>query len=179
MDTVLSFFGEPEQVDAAYVPPIPLGPATLRVAPSETLRDLHGRLTANLRFSDGRAACLLLSDASPRWGRTLTLLADAGAPEQGGRLRVSDDGLEWISGSGSIVESSRTQERRAGGATPTTVGAAQAIADQIAGMLGGRTPTLTPIDPRRVLSLTGAALLSSRTGEGESPATILRMSRQG
>ena len=36
-----------------------------------------------------------------------------------------------------------------------------------------------PTDYARVLSVTGAALLSARTGEGESPSTIARMARGG
>lgn len=177
MNTVLAFFGEPEQVDAAYVPPIALGSGTLRIAPPETLRDLHGRMTANMRYSDGRAVCLLLSDDSPRWTTTLTLLADSGTPDRGGCLRVSDSGLEWTSADGSIVESSRLRDRRKPDNGNTGAGAAAAIAAQIQALLNDRGHATPPVDVTRVLSLTGAALLSARTGEAESPATILRMSK--
>lgn len=57
IEIVCTTLGTPESVDAAYVG-IPAGPAAapMHALPGETLRDLHGSITANLRFADGRAA---------------------------------------------------------------------------------------------------------------------------
>jgi hypothetical protein len=53
------------------------------------------------------------------------------------------------------------------------------LADQLRRLLEMAPPVVPPTDYARILSVTGAILLSARTGEVESPETILRMARTG
>jgi hypothetical protein len=176
MDIVQSLLGEPEQVEASHVPALhAAAPGAARSSPGESLRTLHGTLTANLRFADGRAASLVLTDQGGRWERRLTLLAapwgGADAPVRGGRLRASDEGVEWISAAGELVD----------GGVPEVPAhdrdAAGPIAAQLRAMLERRSAPLVPVSYAAVLAMAGAALLSARTGEGESPETILKIAR--
>lgn len=165
MELVLSLMGEPETIDAQYV-----GPAHGRgvhALPGETLRDLHGDMTANLRFADGRAVALALSDNAGRWNRTVTLLGP------GGRLRIFDDGFEWIGPGGEKVDESRPARRSRGAATPPH--AVLAIAESLNRLLDPSVPEPAPLDYAAILAMGQAALLSARTGQCESPATIARM----
>jgi hypothetical protein len=167
VELVLWLMGEPESVDAAYAPPR-RGP--LIPLPGETLRDTHGDVTLNFRFADGRAAALLASDQSGRWSRSATLLG----PE--GRLRVFDDGFEWVNAKGDRVDASRQTKRR--GETPADR-AVQVVSDAVSRILDPAVPEAAPVDHAGVLAVCQAALLSVRTGSGESPATIRRMMQVG
>jgi hypothetical protein len=163
LDLVLSLLGEPEVIDAAYV--APNQGQGMHVLPGETLRGLHGDLSANLRFADGRAASLAISDQGGRWNRTVTLIGPAG------RLRFFDDGFEWLAPDGRKVDESRKTRER--GASPSH--AVAAAADSIARILDPGTPESPPPDHVGLLAMCQAALLSARTGQPESPATIRRM----
>lgn len=165
LDLVLSLMGEPETIEAAFVSPM-LG-RKVYMLPGETLRDLRGTITANLRFSDGRAAALALSDRGGAWEQVVTLLGP------GGRLSIGDDGFEWIGADGKVVDESRpaARARRATGA--------DGVAEGLRAMLEGGAPASAPTDAMGVLCLAQAALLSARTGQGESPATIRRMAETG
>lgn len=168
VEVLVWLMGEPESVDAAYAPPernllVPL--------PGETLRDAHGDITANFRFSDGRAAAVLASDQSARWSRCVTMLGP------GGRLRVFDDGFEWVSPAGERVDAARQTKRRGESIeTPRSVGA---IAEAIGRLLDPAIPDDGPIDHAAVLAVCQAVLLSTRTGSAESPSTIRRMMEVG
>ncbi len=164
MDVVLGLMGEPESIDCAIS-----GPATpggVHLTPGEKLRDLRGDLTANLRFGSGRSACILLSDSAGRWFRGVTVLA------HGGCLRIDDKSFELINQDGATADRSRSKVSSGAADDPP---AAAAIAEQLAQMLDPRAPAPAPIDTPTALAMCEAALLSSRTGQGESPATILRM----
>lgn len=182
-EAVVWLLGLPDRVDGAFAPP-PTPQARARgvhVLPGETLRALDGDMTVNMRFADGRAASILASNRAGRWMRTLTLLGE------NGRLRIFDDGFAWYAPDGRLMDSSRdagaSQPRgRARGteSQPDAIAfATRAIADQITRLLDPHIPPDQPTDGLSVLATTGAALLSARTGEGESPATILRMARTG
>jgi len=174
MDAIVSVLGDPEQVDAVYVWPV-RGRA-VRPEPGESLRGLSGDLTANLRFADGRGGTIVASNRAGRWNRSVTLVGE------GGRLRVYDDGFVWIGSDGRTVDSSRDPSRkRSATGTGDDAGAhaAAAIADHIARVLDPHSGPARPTDYRRVLAAAGAALLSARTGEGESPGTILKMAGGG
>lgn len=172
-ETVCGLLGEPESADAAYV--WPGRGKVVHPAVSESLRDLSGMMCVNLRFADGRAASIVAGDASVgcgRWSRRACIVGEKG------RLVVHDDGFEFIGADG------RTFDRSA----PVLPGASSAeghgpagalLADQLRRMLEMAPPAVPPSDYARVLSVTGAALLSARTGEVESPETILRMARTG
>ena len=178
-ESIVWLMGLPDRVDGAYAPP-PTPQARARAAhvlPGETLRGLDGDLAVNMRFADGRAASVVASNRAGRWMRTLTLLGE------NGRLRIFDDGFAWYAQDGRLVDSSRqsggNRPRGSDSVDSELAAPVQAIADQITRLLDPRIPPDQPTDGLSVLATTGAALLSARTGEGESPATILRMARTG
>lgn len=158
---VLALMGEPESVDASFAHGGTPGP--LHVLPGESLRDLHGNATVHLRFADGRSACVLASDRGGRWMRSLTLIGP------GGRMSAWDTAFEWVAPDGQVVD--RSEERK----RPRQSLPARAIADSL--RLLDRQPPGTPWpgDPVAILATAQAALLSARTGQGESPATIRHM----
>lgn len=164
LELLLTLMGEPETVEATYVTP---GPGrAVHALPGESLRDLHGDMTANVRFADGRAGGLAASDRGGRWNRTITMIGPAG------RLRISDDGFEWIGPSGDRLDHSRERSR---GQKSQASYAATAYAESLSRMLDPAIPAPAPSDHATVLAIAQAALLSCRTGQGESPATIKRM----
>lgn len=198
MDVVAWLLGEPETIDAAYMWPGKGvregglaagamgdgsivggggsgGGGGLHLLPAETLRGLRGDMTLNCRFADGRGAGVVISDQAGRWNRSLMLVGP------GGRIRVYDDGFEWVGPDGVRVDASRALGvarsdavgSAAGGAAPGR--SAAVIAEALERYFSGREGSVPPLDMRRLLTMTGAALLSARTGEAESPATIARM----
>ncbi len=168
VEVLVWLMGEPESVDAAYAPP---ERTTLIPLPGETLRETHGDITANLRFADGRAAAILASDQSARWSRNITMLGS------GGRLRVYDDGFEWINPEGQRVDASRQTKRR--GETPELPQSVTTIAEAITRLMDPAIPDEAPMDHAAVLAVCQAVLLSTRTGSAESPSTIRRMMEVG
>lgn len=172
-DAAVWLMGQPDRVDAAYSPA--LRSRGVHVAPPQSLAGLSGDMTANLRYADGRCAAIVASDRAGRWSRCVTLLGE------NGRLKVFDDGFVWFSLAGAIVDASRDESRIRGGAAadPPHRAAASAIADQLARLLDPHIPAPPPSDDVGVLATAGAALLSARTGEGESPSTLRRMARAG
>lgn len=167
IEVLLSLIGEPESVDAAFAPP---DRGALIPQLGETLRNAHGDITANFRFADGRAAAVLATDRSGRWSRNITMLG----PE--GRLRIFDDGFEWVNPAGDRVDASRQVKRR--GQTPQSR-AVQTIAEAITRILDPAVPTDIPLDHAGVLAVCQAILLSTRTGSAESISTIRRMMHVG
>jgi hypothetical protein len=156
MDLVRRLMGEPETVDAAYVAP---GRARgLHALPAESLRGLHGDMTCNARFGDGRAASVTVSNHAAAWGRSITMLGD------GGRAGLAA-GVEWIGADGSRHERGRASR---------LPGAAEEIGAELRRLLAGDSPE-PPVDHAAVLAMCHAALLSCRTGQAEYPATIRRM----
>ena len=175
MELVLWLLGQPDRVDAAYVaPPVARGRGVHQL-PGESLRGLEGDLCANMRFADGRAASVVASSLAGRWSRTITLVGE------NGRVRIYDDGLEWIGPDGRIIDATRDTARvRGSAATEQPIGpAVRAVADQLTRLADTDRAPDAPTNLTAVLAATGAALLSARTGEGESPDTILRMARAG
>lgn len=178
VDAVCSLFGEPEAASATHVWPQRVGAAPgggaatggLHAAPGERLRGLDGDLSANLRFADGRAGSLLVSNRAGRWSREVTLIG------QSGRMVINDDGFVWFGPGGEVVDRKGPSGGDGGGVADA---AALTIADVLSRSLDPRTPTPQPSNYRAVLATAEAVLLSARTGEAESPATILRMARGG
>jgi predicted dehydrogenase len=161
---VNALLGEPEAIDAAYV--APSHGSGLHPLPGETLRDLSGDLCACMRFADGRIATMSVGDQGGRWNRTITLVGPSG------RLRIFDDGFEWIGPGGEKVDEHRPKRARGSGLADH---AAAAIADSLALMLDAGAPESPPLDRGAILAMAQATLLSARTGEPESPATIRHM----
>lgn len=168
LDLLSAIMGEPESIDAAYVAP---GYARgVHAVPGESLRGLRGDMTANLRFPDGRSAMLIASDHGGRFNRAITLLGP------GGRLRIYDDGFEWISAAGKKQDQHRLREARGG---PSPIHSVRAYADAIARLADPTAPNAGRVDWPTVLAMSQAMLLSARTGQPESPATIRRMATVG
>jgi hypothetical protein len=167
IDALLAFIGEPDQVYAAYAPARHTrggaGGGAVHALPGESLRGLHGEVTVSMAYADGRAASVFASDQGGRWSRRITIVAESGQMDAGERAAlwrgqdadVADEAL----GEASVVEAVGEQLGR--------------VLDG-AGAAGASGP---PMDHASVLAVAGAALLSVRTGEAESPRTILRMAR--
>src|SRR5690606_18382430 len=95
-----------------------------------------------------------------------------------GRIRFDERSFEHISEQGQTVDSSGGGRRRS--AAPDDGiddPAIEAVADGIKRMLDPHAPKSPPVDLGAVLAICEAAILSARTGQPESPATILRMAR--
>lgn len=172
MDLVLALLGEPETVEASLLPAV--ASKGVYLAPGESLRGppaLHGDLTANLRFAGGRAASLHLSDQSGPWTRHVALSGPAG------RIDIHQHDFEWHAPDSRLLDHSTRPVPNAPAppAPPAAFDLARDIADQLTSLLavGSAEPGL-PNFPR-ALALAQAALLSARTGEGETPNTISRM----
>jgi hypothetical protein len=171
MHLVHSIMGVPESIDAAVVTHV--ASSGVRVAPGESLRRLTGDLTANLRFAGAKAAAISLSDRAGRWFRGVAVIGEAGC------LRLDETGVERIDQQGRTVERTgpKRQRRVAGGADESVdVAAMSAITEGVRRALDPRTQRSEPMDYIAVLSMCEAAMLSARTGQPESPATVLRMS---
>jgi hypothetical protein len=190
MDLAQLLMGEPDRIDAAYIAP---GAGALRAVhplPGETLRGLEGDLTASLRLSGGRGATITASNQSGRFECLLVLIGERG------RIRVDQAGLEWTGLDGHVIDRSRLRPHRRpavrrSDTTPTSPDAPDApagarspaprseavrpLADQIRRYLHEGTAAATGLNYARVLAMAQAALLSARTGEAESPATLMRL----
>ncbi|CAG0954464.1 hypothetical protein PHYC_00384 [Phycisphaerales bacterium] len=165
MDLVFALLGEPASVDAVHVGP--RAASGVQAGPAETLRNLDGDLTATMRFEDGRAAVVAASNAAGRWNTLVTLVSEQG------RLRVFDDGWEWIGPDGAKRDESRAPKRERGKAGPDH--GVAAAAESLMQALGAGGAESGPVPLEAVLPITHAALLSAKTGQPESPATIRRL----
>jgi hypothetical protein len=161
---VQSLMGEPEAIDAAYASPAQ--GSGLHSLPGETLRGLAGDITACMRFADGRLASVTASDQGGRWNRAATLVGPAG------RLRIFDDGFEWIGPGGDKLDELRPKRARGSAPPPHAV---EAMADSLSRLVDPGNLDATPLDYATIMSMAQATLLSARTGEPESPLTIKHM----
>ncbi len=162
IELVTSVMGEPETVDCAYAGPV--ASVGVHAMAGDTLRDLRGEMTLNLRFADGRAAGIVASDRVHVWRHAITLLGDQG------RLRADERGMEWIGTDGRVVEASEHDTEPGGAIARAGADVARGIG---ADFRSGGVPT--PRDHAMVLCVASAALLSARTAHAESPATLRRM----
>ncbi len=191
LDVLTMFMGEPDAVHASHVfPPVPSvggAGAVLRPLPGDSLRDLQGDLSAMLRFPNARSASIFASSNAPDYSVSVTLLGP------GGRLTIGTHGLEWINAEGVLVDRSpqivrrvmkpaRTRSRASNASSGTAVAEPSPltllIADQMFRMADANADLLKGArssNASAVLAIAQAALLSCRTGEGESPATMQRM----
>lgn len=149
IDAIITVIGVPELVDAAAP------------RPTKKLGDLDGYSAALLRFPDGRCGQLLVSDRAP-WGWRITLNGERG------RLTMRTGGFDWISPEGDTVDSTRVDA--------SIAGYAGAIASSLRAASGGAMVDEPSADWVGLLSTAEAILLSTRTGQPESPTTIARAS---
>lgn len=201
MDMVHFLLGEPDTIDAAYAPAPSRSSVPGGDGPGDTLGGLHGTVTANLRFSGRRTAAVVASNQAGRWNNTTTIIGD------GGRIRLFDDGFEWIDPGGRKLDEMRARRsaarsagtsstssppRRPAGRRSSRIGdtslshAAEisagfspacvvVLAESIRRLLDDTLFPEPPADVTAALAMGQAALLSCRTGQPESPATIRRM----
>jgi len=127
------------------------------------LRDLHGVMTAHLRMGDGRGVLVQVSDQVGRSGLSMSLLGD------GGEIRVWDGGFSRLDGGGIEIDSFEMEED--GGTDPSSV----RLTEQLIQLCSGVGPVRSPVDHVSVLAMGHTALLSARTGQGETPETIRRL----
>ncbi|MFG0258651.1 MAG: hypothetical protein ACF8GE_12185 [Phycisphaerales bacterium JB043] len=158
MDAVLSLSGEPEWVDAMIHAPRHGG---FQLQAGNRLTTLFGEMTVHVRGIEGVSATVTLSDRGGRWTRSLLALGDAGI------MRCEHDRFSWTHADGEAVEDDDADAGRS---------FARSVHETIQRELDIHSPTWRPVEHHRVLAMCEAALLSARTGQPESPATIMRMS---
>jgi hypothetical protein len=129
----------------------------------ETLAGLAGHLTANVRFADNRCAAVAVSDLAGRWFRQVAVLGE------GGRLSIDDEGFEWVSPDGRLVDSHREEGR---------LGPGDLVAVHARRLLEGADAAAPPPDGARLLAVCEAARLSARTGADEAPRKVLEMMKR-
>ncbi len=163
MDIARELMGEPESIDAAYAYSVPGRP--LHALPGETLRDLRGDIAFTGRYADGRMLSGLASDQAGAYTFRIDVVGPAG------ELSVDRERLLWRDGSGEVIEDSRwnEQDKDSGGF------AAASVAGAMRRVLEDRAPPPAPGSFELTLSMCQAALLSARTGQGESPAMLRRI----
>jgi predicted dehydrogenase len=154
IDACVSLMGEPASVDARV-------PSLQQRAIPERPSELDGHLTCHLRFADNKSATVVASNRAGGWRWSVSCLGPAG------RLVFSNTGLVWIGPDGRIVDRSGPDAR-------AEHDAAEALADALTSVCEAPAAP-TAGEPLDVLAACGAALLSARTGQTESPATIRRM----
>ncbi len=157
LDLTRWLIGVPSMIDAAYVSP--RAGRGMHPLPGQTLRNLHGEITMNLRFSDGRCAALYISDQAPTSELAMTLASAEG------QITLDASGFRWLNTSSEQVDSHEVPDT----SLNTDAGALRA---GLAELCAGVSPSRPPIDYSSVLSMTHAALLSTRTGQGESPHDV-------
>ncbi|RMH11442.1 MAG: hypothetical protein D6695_09160 [Planctomycetota bacterium] len=155
MNLLFLFAGLPEIISAAIVQP-----RKLRSARVDRLTHMHGTLTASVRLSDHRAATILASNQSQPWHHGITILGP------GGRLRIWDEGFVWTDPSGRIVDELRLEVDH------QVDPAARHLGERIGRAMESPRPRTSH---GLVLAMAETALLSARTGNAESPATLLRV----
>ncbi|MDF1809843.1 MAG: hypothetical protein P1U42_09125 [Phycisphaerales bacterium] len=158
MDLIRSLVGVPNMIEAAYISPA--AGRGLHPLPGQSLRDLHGEITTNLRFSDGRCASMLLSDQIGSSNLSMTLIGAEGL------IQVDNHGFKWQDSKGNEIDSYQYES------TPEIDQTEIHIAEQLIELCSGVGPKRSPIDYQTILSMTHSTLLSTRTGQGESPRSV-------
>ena len=153
MDLLQHLCGPIESINASLSGPLERVP--------EDLHSLQGHMTINVRFKPNRCACIALSNQAGNWFRGTTVLGD------GGCLRISDAGFEWVGREGAILD--RHDEAM-------TMTPGMLIADQITRLLDDREHAQAPPhDHVNVLTLCEAARLSCLTGQDEAPGKLMEL----
>lgn len=158
LDAVL---GEPESVDACVSSP-GVG-AGVHVAPASSVRGLKGDLAASLRYSSASAS-VWLSDRAGPWRREVRIVGERGGVVLcDGQVRVFTPGGEAMDADGNAPAATAGESLVA------------AVARSIRAAIERRALS-EAVDWVSVLATAEAAVLSARTGQNESPRTIVRMS---
>lgn len=158
LDLIGHMVGLPDEVAATMSGPLTETP--------DDLRAMTGHLTGHLRFRDGAAACITVSD------RAFAFRRRAHAIGATGQLMLEDDRYRLFGEDGAIVDSVHP------GMDSEPPPPAALIAAQWQRVLDrGHLPR--PVNPAHIVALCHATLLSCRTGEIESTETMLRITTGG
>ncbi|HED53236.1 MAG TPA: hypothetical protein ENJ00_03430 [Phycisphaerales bacterium] len=151
-EMLISLFGVPQSIDAAHAGITP-----------ESLRGLTGHLSANARFRDGRIASIFVSDSAAAWSRSISLIGKSG------RIEANDHALRWLKPDRTGLTEDQPAEPGHSHDPAISI-----IAEAIRAALNPSI-RIAPIDMPTTLAVAHAAVLSARTGQPESPTTILAM----
>jgi hypothetical protein len=147
IDATLAQRGLPELVDAASS------------SPAKHLGELEGDLAALFRFPDGGTAQVSASSHGG-WGWRVALQGPAG------RLTLRTSGFDWFDRDGARRDEHRADERwRDQG---------EVLAAALRELADASTPQRPAAPWGEILATADAALLSTRTGQPESPGTMQR-----
>jgi hypothetical protein len=161
----LAGLGMPESVDAAVAAAGSAG--AVHLAPPEKLRHLRGDMTVNLRLPNGAAASLSASDHAGPWRRRVRIVGETGV------IEASDGGIVVADPEGRPLDGAAAVPNALAGTDAAAVLGAQLRLEI------ERRAVADPINWAGVLAIAEAALLSARTGQNESPETLLRMAGVG
>ncbi|MBI1375285.1 MAG: hypothetical protein GC159_21410 [Phycisphaera sp.] len=168
MDIVHHLFGTADTIDATLSGPLTEPPADLR--------GMTGHLTAHLRFGSGASAVVQVADRAVTFDRFVTVLGDRG------QLHVSDTAFDLVAREPQR-ESADDAAPAPADAPPRSLHVSLDVSTDPADLithqwrlLRDRPAAIEHGDVRRIIASCQAASLSTRTGELESPATLLRLS---
>ncbi len=158
-----------EAVDASVAAPEHAG--AVHLALPEKARFLRGDMALHLRLGGGATGSMMLSDHAGPWRRRVRIVGEKGV------IEASDAGVVvWEVGAGGAapVQGGDGKDGRLE-ACPTDF-------EVLGGLLRlelERREVSEPVNWSAVLGIAEAALLSARTGQNESPETVLRMAGVG
>lgn len=173
-DLVLALLGQPESVHAVCTTPVAVRGAHAGPPAADHLRGLTGDISISMRFDGNRAGTLLASNQAGDADLAVTVLA------QNGRATIRRGTLAWISADGGSTDQPVVRPARALAAgwkaEPDDQASFTAIlARQTRAFAESGVGLTEQVDVASTLAFAQAALLSARTGEPESPATMLRL----
>lgn len=160
--TGLSLMPMPDTIDATMVTPLAEIP--------ESLRLMTGHLTAHGRLSDGRGLTVQVSDQAGSTFRRIDLLGKAGS------FHATDDMYMLLNRKGEVIDQWRA-EGYVLNFTALVAATWRPLLGRTAG--GGPSEAVNVEHERRVLACCLASLLSSRTGQPESPSKLLSLKVAG
>lgn len=169
MDLVRTLVGVPQTIDASFQSAHRVGLSNgIHPLPGQSLRDLEGILAAHLRMPDGRGIVMQITD---QVGRSVLRLSILGSE---GQILVADDGFERFDTNGKLIDTFRlstSNHQDYSSIDPTAI----RLSEQLIQLCSGVGPVRAPVDYPSVVAMGHAALLSARTGQGETPSTIRRL----
>lgn len=164
MDLIRTLVGVPQLIDASYQSAHRLGSSSgIHPLPGQSLRDLEGILTSHLRMPDGRGVVLQVTD---QVGISVFEMSILGSD---GQILLNDQGFKRFDEHGSLIDSFEMSTDREHDPT------ASRMSEQLIQLCSGVGPIRAPIDQPSVIAMGHAALLSVRTGQGETPSTIRKL----
>jgi len=161
MDLVRTLIGVPEVIDASYQGATVV--SGLHQLPGQSLAGLHGIMAAHMRMADGRGVMVQVSDQVGRSGLMMSIFGCEG------EIRLGEGGFRRFDITGVEIDSFNSNAEDA--IDPSSV----RLAEQLIQLCSGIEVAIAPVDHASVLAMGHTALLSARTGQGETPETIRRL----